>query len=200
MSTGLEKSDADMTMVTGPIDYPHIDHGGNYMALGSKRRRSEIVDDINAALEIVDEVAQEGDGELVRAVIAGFALKQISEGNYEDDRDDEDQASEEDHERQAAGADREAPDGEEEEPDEELDDEEEEPDDEGAEPEEEPDDEEAEPDDEEAEPEEEPEPPKRRRGRSSSKSGGTSKSSGTRKSSGSGSSGSTGGRSSRAKR
>jgi len=39
-----------------------------------KRRRSEIVDTINAALEIVDEVAQDGDGELVRAVVAGFAL------------------------------------------------------------------------------------------------------------------------------
>ncbi len=61
------------------------------MARASKRRRSEIVDDINAALEIVDDVAQEGDGELVRAVIAGFALKEISAGNYEDDRDDEDE-------------------------------------------------------------------------------------------------------------
>ena len=66
------------------------------MPLARKRRRSEIVDTINAALEIVDDVAQDGDGDLVRAVVAGFALKQISEGNYEDDREDEDQAPEED--------------------------------------------------------------------------------------------------------
>ena len=70
------------------------------MPLGSKRRRSEIVDDINAALEIVDDVAQDGDGELVRAAVASFALKEISEGNYEDDREDaeEGQAPEEDEE------------------------------------------------------------------------------------------------------
>jgi hypothetical protein len=64
----------------------------------SRRPRSEIVDTINAALEIVDDVAQDGDGELIRAVVAGFALKQISEGNYEDDREDEDQAPGEDEE------------------------------------------------------------------------------------------------------
>ena len=68
----------------------------------STRRRSEIVDTINAALEVVDEVAQEGDGELVRAVVAGFALKEISEGNYEDDREDEDEGrAPEDEEEQA---------------------------------------------------------------------------------------------------
>ena len=70
------------------------------MPLTSKRRRSEIVDDINAALEIVDDVAQDGDGDLVRAVVAGFALKQISDGNYQDDRDEEDQAAEEDEEEE----------------------------------------------------------------------------------------------------
>ena len=65
------------------------------------RRRSEIVDTINEALEIVDDVAQEGDGDLVRAVVASFALKQLSEGNYEDDRgsQDEDEAQEEDEEQ-----------------------------------------------------------------------------------------------------
>jgi hypothetical protein len=61
-------------------------------------------------LEIVDDVAQDADGELVRAVAAGFALKQISEGNYDDDREDEDEAPEEDDQEQ---------DNEEEEPDEE---------------------------------------------------------------------------------
>jgi hypothetical protein len=81
------------------------------MPRASTRRRSEIVDTINAALEIVDDVSEDGDGELVRAVVAGFALKQISEGNYEDDRGDEDQASEEDEGEQ---------DGEEEEPEEQL--------------------------------------------------------------------------------
>src|ERR1700760_882674 len=87
----------------------------------STQRRSEIVDTINAALEIVDDVAQDGDGELVRAVVASFALKQISEGNYQDDREDEDQAWEEDEEKDA----------EEEEPDEEPEEEpEEEPDEE----------------------------------------------------------------------
>src|SRR5579872_5657212 len=75
------------------------------------RRRSEIVDTINAALEIVDDVAQEGDGDLVRAVIAGFALKQISEGGYEDDREEQDEADEE------------GPYGEEDEPEDELEDE-----------------------------------------------------------------------------
>src|ERR1700748_2519829 len=102
------------------------------MPRSSTQRRSEIVDTINAALEIVDDVAQDGDGELIRAVVASFALKQISEGNYKDDREDEDQAPEEDEEQDA----------EEEEPDEE--------------PEEEPDDEPEE------EPEEEPEAPTRR--------------------------------------
>lgn len=77
------------------------------MARASTRRRNEIVDTINAALEIVDDVAQDGDGELVRAVVAGFALKQISEGNDKDDREDEDEAPEEDEDE---------PDGEEEEP------------------------------------------------------------------------------------
>ncbi len=52
------------------------------MARGSTRRRSEIVDTINAALEIVDDVVQDEDGDLVRAVVAGFALKLVSEGNY----------------------------------------------------------------------------------------------------------------------
>src|SRR5207302_1388069 len=82
------------------------------MPLAKRRRRSEIVDTINAALEIVDDVAQDEDGDLVRAAVAGFALKQISEGNYEDDREesDGDQATEEDEEEQ---------DDEEEEPDEE---------------------------------------------------------------------------------
>src|SRR5205814_7172995 len=72
------------------------------MPRASTRRRSEIVDTVNAALEIVDDVAQDGDGELVRAVVAGFALKQISEGNYEDDREDEDEdlPPEEDEEEQ----------------------------------------------------------------------------------------------------
>ena len=72
------------------------------MPRASKRRRSEIVDTINAALEIVDDVAQDEDGELVRAVVAGFALNQISDGNYEDDREDEDedQAPEDDEEEQ----------------------------------------------------------------------------------------------------
>ena len=50
------------------------------MPRASKRRRSEIVDTINAALEIVDEVAQDGDGEFVRAVVAGFALKGAGDG------------------------------------------------------------------------------------------------------------------------
>src|SRR6201996_6540938 len=65
-----------------------------------KRRRSEIVDTINAALEIVDDVAQDEDGDLVRAVVASFALKQISEGNYEDDRgeSDEDRTADDDEE------------------------------------------------------------------------------------------------------
>jgi outer membrane biosynthesis protein TonB len=110
------------------------------MALAKKRRRSEIVDTINAALEIVDEVAQDGDGDSVRAVIADFALKQISEATYEDDDEDEDQALAEEEEEPEAQ--------EEEEPEAEEEDE----------PEEE----------EEEEPEEEPEPPKRTRGRSSS--------------------------------
>ena len=86
-------------------------------------RRSEIVDTINAALEIVDDVAQEGDGDCVRAVVAGFALKQISEGNYEDDREDEDQAPEDEDEKQDGedeeeqdGDDEEEQDGEDEEP------------------------------------------------------------------------------------
>ena len=72
------------------------------MPRASKQRRSEIVDTINAALGIVDDVAQDGDGELVRAVVASFALKQISEGDYEDDREDEDEdlAPEEDEEEQ----------------------------------------------------------------------------------------------------
>ncbi len=68
------------------------------MPRASKRRRSEIVDSINDALEIVDEVAEDGDGELVRAVVAWFALKQISEGNYEDDREGEDRDPEDDEE------------------------------------------------------------------------------------------------------
>src|SRR5581483_1585474 len=70
------------------------------MPRGSTRRRSEIVDTINAALEIVDEVVEDEDGDLVRAAVAAFALKQISEGNVEDDRDGEaeDQAPEEDEE------------------------------------------------------------------------------------------------------
>ena len=70
------------------------------MPRSSTRRRSEIVDTINAALEIVDDVAEEGDGELVRAVVAVFALKEISEGNYRDDREDEDEdaVAEEDEE------------------------------------------------------------------------------------------------------
>src|SRR5579859_7771277 len=68
------------------------------MPRSSTRRRSEIVDTINAALEIVDDVAQDEDGDLVRAVVAGFALKQISDGNYKDDREDQDQAEEEDEE------------------------------------------------------------------------------------------------------
>jgi hypothetical protein len=77
------------------------------MPRGSTTRRSEIVENINAALEIVDDVVQDEDGDLVRAVVAGFALKQIAEGNYEDDREDEDddRAPEEDEEE---------PDGEEE--------------------------------------------------------------------------------------
>src|SRR5437764_9366986 len=72
------------------------------MPRASTRRRSDIVDTIDAALEIVDDVAQDEDGELVRAVIAGFALKQISEGDYEDDREDEDEgrAPDEDEEEQ----------------------------------------------------------------------------------------------------
>jgi outer membrane biosynthesis protein TonB len=114
------------------------------MPRGSTRRRSEIVDSINAALEIVDEVTQDGDGDLVRAVVAGFTLKQILEGNYEDDREDEEQAPEEDDEEQAP-EDEEEQDGEDEEPEAE-----EEPEEEAEE-----------------EPEEEPEPPKRSRGRSS---------------------------------
>src|SRR5205814_10734938 len=118
------------------------------MPRASKRRRSEIVDAINAALEIVDDVAQDGDGELVRAVIASFALKQISEGNYEDDREDEDQAPEEDEEEQD-GEEEEEQDGEEEE----------------------------EQDGEEEEPEEQPEPPKRSRGRGRSSSSSKSRSS-----------------------
>src|SRR5205085_10541417 len=90
------------------------------MPAARKRRRSEIVDTINAALEIVDDIAQDGDGDLVRAVVASFALKQISEGNYEDDREDEDedQAPEEDEEEQAV-QDEEEPEAEEEEPEEE---------------------------------------------------------------------------------
>src|SRR5947209_5455592 len=68
------------------------------MARTGKRSRSEIVDTINAALEIVDDVVQEDDGELVRAVVAAFALKQISEGDYEDDREDGDQAAHDDDE------------------------------------------------------------------------------------------------------
>jgi hypothetical protein len=88
------------------------------MPLGSKRRRSEIVDNINAALEIVDEVSQDGDGDLVRAVVASFALKQISEGNYEDDREDdeEDQAPEEDEEEEPVGEEDEEPEAPEDEP------------------------------------------------------------------------------------
>src|SRR5690242_4831212 len=114
------------------------------MPRGSTTRRSEIVDSINAALEIVDDVVQDEDGDLVRAVVAGFALKQITEGNYEDDRDDED-------EDRAPEEDEEEPEAEEEEPEAE---------------EEEPEAEEEEPEAEEEEPEEEPEPPKRRtRGR-----------------------------------
>jgi hypothetical protein len=72
------------------------------MARFSEERRSEIVDTINAALEIVDEVAQEGDGDFVRAVVADFALKQISEGGYEDELEDdgEDLAPEEEEEEQ----------------------------------------------------------------------------------------------------
>src|SRR5437588_11975737 len=94
------------------------------MPLAKKRRRSEIVDTINAALEIVDDVAQDGDGDLVRAVVAGFALKEVAEGNYEDDREglDEDQAAEEDEEEQD-DADEEGPEAEEEEPEEEAEDE-----------------------------------------------------------------------------
>ena len=82
------------------------------MPRGSTTRRSEIVDSINAALEIVDDVVQDEDGDLVRAVVAGFALKQITEGNYEDDRDDED-------EDRAPEEDEEEPEAEEEEPEEE---------------------------------------------------------------------------------
>src|SRR6185437_4570476 len=80
------------------------------MPRGSTTRRSEIVDTINAALEIVDDVAQDEDGDLVRAVVAAFALKQISEGNYEDDREDEDgdQAPEEDEEERDGEEDEEA--------------------------------------------------------------------------------------------
>src|SRR3979490_2493866 len=122
------------------------------MPRASTRRRSEIVDTINAALEIMDDVAQDGEGELVRAVVAGFALKQISEGNYEDDREDEDQAPEEDEEEQD-GEDEEEQDGEDEEREEEP----------------------------EEDPEEKPEPPKRSRGRSrSSKSSSSSSGSGSR--------------------
>src|SRR5437588_10733873 len=106
------------------------------MPIARKRRRSEIVDTINAALEIVDDVAKDADGYLVRAAVAGFALKQISEGNYEDDREELD-------EDRGAGEDEEEQDGEEEEPEEEA---EEEPEDEA---EEEPEDEaEEEPEDE----------------------------------------------------
>src|ERR1700759_3080397 len=92
------------------------------MPLARKRRRSEIVDAINAALEIVDDVAQDDDGDLVRAVVAGFALKQIAEGNYEDDREDEDEdgAAEEDEEERD-DADEEEPEAEEEEPEDEED-------------------------------------------------------------------------------
>src|SRR5438270_11823468 len=61
------------------------------MPIAKKRRRSEIVDTINDALEIVDDVGQDEDGELVRAVVASCALKQISEGNYEDDREESDE-------------------------------------------------------------------------------------------------------------
>src|SRR5580704_13798888 len=128
------------------------------MPRASKRRRSEIVDNINDALEIVDDVAEDGDGDLVRAVVAWFALNQISEGNYEDDREGEDGAPEEDEE---------GPDDEEGDPRDEVEEEpeydaEEEPDDDV---EEEPEDEgEEEPED---EVEEEPEPPRRSRGRSS---------------------------------
>src|SRR6185437_3031552 len=107
-----------------------------------KQRRSEIVDTINAALEIVDDVVQDEDGDLVRAVVAGFALKLISDGNYRDDREDED-------EDRAPEEDEEEPEDEEEEP-------------EAVE--------EEEPEAEEEEPEEEPEPPKRSRGRSTSSS------------------------------
>jgi hypothetical protein len=40
-------------------------------------------------LEIVDDVAQDGDGDAVRAVIAGFALKQLSDAGFEDDSQEE---------------------------------------------------------------------------------------------------------------
>src|SRR5581483_3242595 len=94
------------------------------MPRARKRRRSEIVDTINAALEIVDDVAQDGDGDLVRAAVAGFALKEVAEGDYEDDREelDEDQAGEEDEEEQE-GADEDEPKAEEEEPEEDFEDE-----------------------------------------------------------------------------
>ena len=72
------------------------------MARASKRSRNELIDTINAALKIVDDVAEEGDGDLVRAVVAAFALKEISEGNYED-------------EEQAPGEDEEEPEAQEEE-------------------------------------------------------------------------------------
>ena len=44
------------------------------------RRRSEIVDSINAAMDIVDDVAQDEDGDLVRAVMADLAAGHIVEG------------------------------------------------------------------------------------------------------------------------
>src|SRR6201987_4175916 len=85
------------------------------MARASEERRSEIVDTINAALEIVDDVAEDGDGDAVRAVIAAFALKQLSEGNYEDDREDE-AAPEEDEEEPPEEDEEEPPGADEEEP------------------------------------------------------------------------------------
>src|SRR6476469_6436063 len=88
------------------------------MPIAKKRRRSEIVDTINDALEIVDDVAQDEDGDLVRAVVASFALKQISEGDYEDDREesDEDRTADEDEEEPEDEDEEEPEDADEEEP------------------------------------------------------------------------------------
>ncbi|HET9124923.1 MAG TPA: hypothetical protein VFN65_08575, partial [Solirubrobacteraceae bacterium] len=81
------------------------------MAGASKRSRDELIDTINAALEIVDDVAEEGDGDFVRAVVAAFALKELSSGAREDDErapgEDEEEPEAQQEESEADEADEE---------------------------------------------------------------------------------------------